>query len=110
LYLLQANNGGVMELNFATQGANDNMSLISSTKLTTGNWYHIVAAYYDGMVTLYVNGIQSGSSVPMPDFLWGDTTTNYIGKSENTSDPYLTAVVDEFKIYNLFEDPSAMST
>ena len=109
-YLLEANSTGVMEIDFATQGSIDNTSLVSSTTLTTGTWYHIVVSLYDGMVTLYVNGTQSGSSVAMPDFWWGDSVMNYIGKSEVPTDPYLNAVIDEMKIYNLFMDPSSMST
>ena len=41
-YLLEANSTGVMEIDFATQGSIDNTSLVSSTTLTTGTWYHIV--------------------------------------------------------------------
>jgi hypothetical protein len=52
--------------------------------------------------TLYVNGTQVGQNTSMtlsPSSL-GNTTNNWIGRSQYAADPFLDGQIDEFRIYN----------
>jgi hypothetical protein len=51
--------------------------------------------------TLYVNGTAVGTNTAMtltPSSL-GNTTQNWIGRSQFAADPYLNGIVDDFRIY-----------
>ena len=55
-----------------------------------------------GMGILYLDGVQVGTNAAMtlnPAVL-GNTTRNYLGKSQSVSDPYLNGALDEFRIHN----------
>jgi Concanavalin A-like lectin/glucanases superfamily len=105
-FCLILSNGKTMELDWATQGVTDLVQLDSGLTLSTGTWYHVVLLWMDSAVTLYVNGIQAGPSRALPDFLWGDSNTNYLGKSNNPNDPLFNGLLDEFKIYGAGLDPT----
>ena len=52
---------------------------------------------------LYVNGLPVGTNNAMtlrPGNL-GNTTNNFLGRSQFGADPYLNGVLDEFRIYNV---------
>jgi hypothetical protein len=52
--------------------------------------------------TLYVNGAQVGqnSSMPLDPSSLGNTTQNWIGRSQYSGDAFLDGQVDDFRIYN----------
>jgi hypothetical protein len=54
------------------------------------------------MGTLYVNGVAVGSNAEMdfPPFQVGDTTQNWIGRSQFKNDSYLNGKVDDFRVYD----------
>ena len=74
-------------------------------RLSTGVWHHIAVvlgagATYTG--TLYVDGASVGTNMAMtlrPSNL-GNTANNSIGRSAFTADPYLSGLVDDFRVYN----------
>ncbi|HEY8937189.1 MAG TPA: LamG-like jellyroll fold domain-containing protein, partial [Cyclobacteriaceae bacterium] len=73
----------------------------SSVALTTGKWSHIAITQSGSTAMMYINGVVVGSNTAMtlsPSSL-GNTTLNYIGKSQFSNDPYLNASVDDFRIY-----------
>ena len=98
---------GTLELAYAVKGGDD-VRLQSPKPLSTGIWQHIVVVYNNGTVTQYVNGVSAGQMTLTTPFLYSDATTNYIGKSQFASDPYLNAIVDEFKIYNVAKNPTTV--
>ncbi len=69
--------------------------------LPTGVWHHVAVTLNGLTGTLYVDGQQVGSNPTMfrPSDL-GITTQNWIGRSQFSADPYLSGLVDDFRIYN----------
>jgi hypothetical protein len=66
-------------------------------------WVHIAITQEDTVFTLYLNGILVGTEVNAnavkPSDL-GQTSQNYLGKSQWSSDPYGSHTYDDFRIYS----------
>jgi autotransporter-associated beta strand protein len=74
----------------------------STSPLPAGEWHHVAVTLLGNLGTLYVDGVAVGTNTNMsnkPSAL-GITSLNYIGRSQFSADPYLNAIVDEFRIYN----------
>lgn len=74
----------------------------SASPLPAGEWHHVAITLSGTTGTLYIDGVLAGTNSSMsnkPSAL-GATSLNYIGKSQFSTDPYLNAIVDEFRIYN----------
>jgi hypothetical protein len=74
----------------------------ASAAVPTG-WHH-VAVVFDGTamnVKVYQDGliVASGSTTVLPKDL-GKTTQNWLGRSQFTADAYLSASLDDFRIYS----------
>ena len=96
-------NGASNVVRFAiTTGGGVGEQIIDGTApLPTGVWIHVAVTLGGNGGVLYVNGVPVGTNSAMtlsPIFL-GNTTQNYIGKSQY-NDPYLNGQVDDFRIYN----------
>lgn len=90
--------------NFAitTSGSSGEQSIDSSLPLTTGTWQHIGVVKKGTTGTLYINSQEVGKNNAMtlkPADL-GDTTNNFVGRSQWSQDPYLDGEVDKFNFYN----------
>lgn len=72
-------------------------NITSNTKLSNGEWTHVAVTKSGNTVTLYINGAVEGTleSTFTPDSL-GETTQNYLGKSQFEADKYLSATLDNF--------------
>ncbi|MCW2916907.1 MAG: secreted protein [Actinomycetia bacterium] len=70
--------------------------------LPTGVWTHVAVTLGEGTGVLYVDGVESGrnAALVMSPLVLGATTQNYLGRSQNTTHPYLHGQVDDFRIYN----------
>jgi hypothetical protein len=86
---------------FAIKNGGDEQVINGSKILSPGAWTH-VAVTLDGTTgTLYVNGSSIGSaSVSLTPADLGNTTQNWIGRSQYSNDGYLDAHFDEFRIYD----------
>jgi len=60
-------------------------------------WYDIVITYKDKIMTLYVNGINTGTS----SYLQGFTQQGFMLGNDSTTTPYpFAGLIDDFRIYN----------
>ena len=66
-----------------------------------GQWTNLTITLSGGTGRMYVNGalVASNADMTLTPSSMGDTTQNYIGKSQY-ADPLLNAAVDDFQIYD----------
>jgi hypothetical protein len=70
--------------------------------LPTGAWTHVALTLGDGVGVLYVNGVEAGRNPDMAagPLLLGATSHNYLGRSQNTTHPYLRGAFAGFRLDN----------
>jgi fibronectin type 3 domain-containing protein/regulation of enolase protein 1 (concanavalin A-like superfamily) len=77
----------------------------------TGTWTHVAVTLSGTVGILYVNGIEVGRNNAMtlkPSDL-GSTTQNWIGRSQFATDPRVSGLVDDLRIYSRALAPSEIS-
>ena len=86
---------GIRTPSVGEQGVNG-----TSIALTADVWTHVAVTRSGNTVSLYINGALAGSgSVTLAPSALGQTTQNYLGKSQ-WPDPYLNGALDDFRIYS----------
>jgi hypothetical protein len=91
-----------MRFAITTGGSGAESQLNAPDELPTG-WHH-VAVTIDGTsmsMALYLDAqlVASTSTQTVPSGL-GQTTQNWLGRSQYTDDPYFNGSLDDFRIYN----------
>ncbi|MFD0733707.1 LamG-like jellyroll fold domain-containing protein [Planotetraspora mira] len=84
-----------------TSGAGGEQQISSTTSLPLNTWSLVTVTVSGTTGTLYVNGQVAGTNTSLtlhPSNL-GNTTQNWIGRSQYSGDPYLAAAVDDFNVY-----------
>ncbi|MDR6972031.1 LamG-like jellyroll fold domain-containing protein [Leifsonia shinshuensis] len=100
---LTLNDGTELRYAITTSGAGGEQRLNSSTKTLPLNQWSLVTVTVAGTTgTLYVNGqvVATNSAMTIHPSAFGQSTKNYIGKSQYGGDPALNATVDDFNIYS----------
>jgi enterochelin esterase-like enzyme len=85
-----------------TSGNDGEQGLDGTSELLTGSWQHIAVTRSGSTGILYINSQEEDRNTGMtlnPADL-GNTTNNYIGRSQWSHDPYLNGEVDDFVVYN----------
>lgn len=83
-----------------TAGAGSSTDILSTTHLTPGQWYHIVATWDNTTMTLYVDTIPEASTVPVNKLRLGSNPV-WLGKYLSEDAPfYFLGTLDEVRIYN----------
>ncbi len=95
-------NTGVMRFAITTGGSGAESQLTAPSRLATG-WHHI-AVVINGdtrAMQLYLDGAiaVSGTTAVLPSAL-GNTTQNWLGRSEYAADAYYQGALDDFRIYD----------
>ena len=75
---------------------------INGPVLAANVWTHVAVTLAGNVGTLYVNGVAVANNTGMtfhPTNL-GDTTQNYLGKSQFAADPAYNGRIDDFRIYS----------
>jgi hypothetical protein len=82
-------------------GAGGEELITGTSALPTNQWVHVAVTVSGAVGTLYVNGVAVGTNTAMQfaPFRIGNTTQNWIGRSQYPTDPYFNGSVDEFRIY-----------
>jgi hypothetical protein len=99
---LTPTNGSTIRFAITTGGSGAEQRINGTSALPTGVWTHVAVTKSGNVGTLYVNGAQVGQNTSMtlsPSSL-GNTTNNWIGRSQYSADPFLDGQIDEFRIYN----------
>jgi DUF1680 family protein len=70
--------------------------------LPVGRWTHVALTLGGGTGVLYVDGTEAGRNTTMVSgpLLLGATSRNYLGRSQNTTHPYLHGAVRDFRLHN----------
>jgi fibronectin type 3 domain-containing protein len=72
----------------------------SSVAITSNTWVHVAVTLSNTTGRIYINGTQAGinSSMSLKPSSLGNTTLNYLGKSQ-FGDPYFNGALDDLRIY-----------
>ncbi|MBT2415904.1 glycoside hydrolase family 127 protein [Streptomyces sp. ISL-12] len=70
--------------------------------LPVGRWTHVALTLGGGTGVLYLDGAEAGRNPAMVSgpLLLGATARNYLGRSQNTTHPYLHGAVRDFRLHN----------
>ncbi|MFI2413654.1 beta-L-arabinofuranosidase domain-containing protein [Streptomyces sp. NPDC018947] len=70
--------------------------------LPQGRWIHVALTLADGTGILYVDGAEAGrnAAVVTSPLLFGASTRNYLGRSQNSTHPYLHGAITDFRLHN----------
>ena len=102
---LTPNNSITQTTRFAisTAGGGANESLVTDPAPLSPGWHHLAVTIDSSAMTLqlYVDGemVASAPTALLPADL-GETTQNWLGRSQYEADPYFMGMLDEFRIYD----------
>ena len=95
-----------------TSGSGNEQSINYTNNLSLGTWHHIAVTFAAGIVILYVDGlpVATNNAINLTPELLGNTTQNWIGRSQYPGDPYFDGLVDDFRIYNGALNPGEIAS
>jgi hypothetical protein len=99
---LTPSNSSTIRFAITTGGGAGEQRIDGTSIPSTGVWHHFAVTVSGAVGILYVDGVEVGrnSSMTLKPSNLGNTTLNYVGKSQFGSDPYLNGLVDDLRIYN----------
>ena len=81
-------------------------SVIGSTSITPGTWYHVVGtAENNGVMRLYVNGDEEGTAQSI-NSLWEGGNGYIVGSNSGHGMGYFDGLVDEVRVWNIVRNIS----
>ncbi len=102
MFLTLSAGGGPVRFAITTSGNGAEQQINGPGTLPLNTWSHVAVTLSGHTGTLYVNGQPVGTNPNMtltPADL-GATTSDWIGRSQFSGDPFLSATVDDFQIYD----------
>ena len=108
---LTLNHGTGLRYAITTSGPGGEQQISSTTTLPINTWSLVIVTVSGTTGTLYANGQVVGTNTNMtlhPSNL-DNTTQDWIGRSQYSGDPYLSAAVDDFNVYSRALNPSEVS-
>lgn len=102
MMLTPRSGAGVVRYAITTVHGYNNQLIEGSSPLPTGRWVHVAVTLSGSLGTLYVDGAVAGSNAQMTlsPFDLGETTQNFLGRSQYAADPFLRGRLDDFRIYH----------
>ena len=85
----------------ASQVGNQGYAEINTTQMLPTGWHHIAVTITRGNMELYLDGVvvASGNADTVPSDL-GNTSNNWLGRSQFVADGYFHGSIDDFRIYD----------
>ena len=101
MYLTPAGPTGVVRFEITTNGPNGAQRIDGTEALPAGEWVHVAVTKSALTGALYVNGAVVGQNqnVGLYPARLGNAANNWIGRSQNPTDPFFRGRVDDFRIY-----------
>jgi hypothetical protein len=101
MLLTPASSSGVVRFAITLNSGTAEEQIDGTAALPAGQWVHVAVTLAGAVGTLYVNGSAVGSNTAMQfaPYLLGNTTQNWIGRSQYSTDPYFDGLIEEFRIY-----------
>ncbi len=102
MMLTPRSGAGVVRYAITTVHGYNNQIIEGTSPLPTGRWVHVAVTLSGSLGTLYVDGAEAGSNAQMTlsPFDLGETTQNFLGRSQYSTDPFLRGRLDDFRIYH----------
>lgn len=95
--------GGANVIRFAitVNGVNGEQRISGPAELPYNQWVHVAVTLTGSTGILYVNGSEVGRNTAMQlaPFRLGNTSQNWIGRSQYSNKPYFKGLIDDFRIY-----------
>ncbi|MGN9908307.1 beta-L-arabinofuranosidase domain-containing protein [Phytohabitans sp. LJ34] len=102
MFLTPRGSGGTARFAITTSGSGGEQRINAPAALPTGVWTHVAVTLSGAVGVLYVDGAEVARNAALtrrPADL-GNTTQNWIGRSQYGADPYLDGAVDGFRLYS----------
>jgi hypothetical protein len=97
-FLTPLSSAGGVRFAVTTGGAGAEQRIDAPAALPQGVWTHVAVTQNGDLGVLYVNGTEVARN-PALTLRPGNTTQNWIGRSQYGGDPYLDGAVDSFRVY-----------
>jgi len=101
LALLPRDSGGSMRFTVTGTTWYGEQNVVTSA-LPTGRWVHLAVTLSGTTGTLYVDGVSAGSNnaIALAPYQLGDTTQNWLGRSQYAADPRFNGRMQDLRIYS----------
>jgi hypothetical protein len=99
---LTLDHGTGLRFAITTSGGGGEQDIDATTTLPLNAWSLVTVIVSSTTGTLYVNGqvVGTNASLTLHPSNLGNTTQDWIGRSQYSGDPYLAATVDDFNVYD----------
>jgi hypothetical protein len=98
-------------MRFAIRTAATGEQIVDSPKVMTEGWHHTAVTLDSATmrISLYLDGdlVASGPTVLLPKDI-GNTTQNWLGRSQYIADAYFLGSIDDFRIYDRVLSPAEL--
>jgi hypothetical protein len=88
-------------MRFSIKNGDKEQQVSCKTKLPVSQWKHVAVTIAEGKTVIYIDGEEAASSTDItikPSDI--HPVLNYIGRSQFNSDPFLSAYLDDIRVYN----------
>ncbi len=102
MFLSPQPGGAGLRFAITTGGNGAEQQINSTTAFPTGVWKHVAVTISGSTGRLYVDGVQvaANSNMTLNPSSLGNTTQNWLGRSQFSGDPYFNGQIDDFRIYS----------
>jgi hypothetical protein len=102
MMLTPRSNAGTVRCAISTVHGYNEQTIDGNAALPTGRWVHVAVTLSGTVGTLYVDGVVAGTNALMTlaPFDLGETTQDWLGRSQFAKDPDLQGRVDDFRLYS----------